>query len=542
MASFLDKIGLADVLTRIKNAFVAKADTQEVQFLDIDSTPTANSTNLVTSGGVAGALAGKQDTINDLADIRSGASAGATAYQKPSSGIPASDLASGVIPTVPTISTNIEQDKASDAKTASPKAVADYVDGKTGDLTNLNTTSKNNIVAAINELKSNSSNTYTVSDFSSISDSILNSLEVGDTIIQDLELIGGSGELLGTVVDCQDNYRAITSHDPYNGYYLYEYSRSDSLEEWSCSASSFSLNAIVDKADKVSGAVSGNLAGLDSYGNLTDSGYSASSFATSAQGTKADNAVQYVTQTLTDAQKTQARSNIGAGTYSKPSTGIPASDLAAGVIPSVPVTDVTVGGTSVVSNNVAAIPAMLPLAGGTMNSGAEIKWGNNAYLSASALSLPGASVQSGQVEITDNVEGYSGGINIDDNNLYAYFRSKTFNFPNASGTLALTSQIPAAQVNSDWNASSGVAQILNKPDLTGFITNSVNDLVNYYKKTETYTQTEINNLIGAIQQFRYEIVASTSAVTEPASNVLYLIGPTGSGADKYEEYVYANST
>lgn len=87
-----------------------------------------------------------------------------------------------------------------------------------------------------------------------------------------------------------------------------------------------------------------------------------------------------------------------------------------------------------------------------------------------------------------------------------------------------------------------MAQILNKPDLTGFITNSVNDLINYYKKTETYTQTEVNNLIGAIQQFRYEIVANTSAVSTPANNVLYLIGPTGSGADKYEEYVYANST
>lgn len=38
----------------------------------------------------------KQDVINDLADIRSGASKGATAYQKPSSGIPKTDLASGV--------------------------------------------------------------------------------------------------------------------------------------------------------------------------------------------------------------------------------------------------------------------------------------------------------------------------------------------------------------------------------------------------------------------------------------------------------------
>ena len=41
-------------------------------------------------------LAAKQDTINDLASIRSGASAGATAYQKPSSGIPKSDLSTGV--------------------------------------------------------------------------------------------------------------------------------------------------------------------------------------------------------------------------------------------------------------------------------------------------------------------------------------------------------------------------------------------------------------------------------------------------------------
>ena len=48
------------------------------------------------------------------------------------------------------------------------------------------------------------------------------------------------------------------------------------------------------KADKVSGATSGNLAGLDSNGNLTDSGSKASDFATSAQGSKADSAIQGV--------------------------------------------------------------------------------------------------------------------------------------------------------------------------------------------------------------------------------------------------------
>lgn len=58
-------------------------------------------------------------------------------YKKPSGGIPASDLASGVIPTVPTISTNITSDASSDAKTASPKAVKTYVDGIVGDVESL---------------------------------------------------------------------------------------------------------------------------------------------------------------------------------------------------------------------------------------------------------------------------------------------------------------------------------------------------------------------------------------------------------------------
>lgn len=79
------------------------------------------------------------------------------------------------------------------------------------------------------------------------------------------------------------------------------------------------------------------------------------------------------------------------------------------------------------------------------------------------------------------------------------------------------------------------------PDVSQFITKSVNDLVNYYTKSETYTQSEVNALIGSIQHFHYEIYASLQDITTPASNVLYLIGPSGSGSDKYEEYVYANS-
>lgn len=56
------------------------------------------------------------------------------------------------------------------------------------------------------------------------------------------------------------------------------------------------INALdVDsKVDKVANATSGNFAGLDKNGNLTDSGKKASDFATSEQGGKADSAIQGV--------------------------------------------------------------------------------------------------------------------------------------------------------------------------------------------------------------------------------------------------------
>lgn len=121
------------------------------------------------------------------------------------------------------------------------------------------------------------------------------------------------------------------------------------------------------------------------------------------------------------------------------------------------------------------------------------------------------------------------------------------------GALPAGTPIPDAQVQSDWNQSDNtkVDYIKNKPTIptvptnissfnndAGYITKSVDDLVSYYLKSETYTKTEVANLIAAIQQFHYEIYASTSDVTSPQGNVLYLIGPIGTGSDKYEEYVY----
>lgn len=62
----------------------------------ITSEKVAKLNALPTNTELNNALATKQDTISDLAAIRSGAEAGATAYQKPAAGIPEADLSAGV--------------------------------------------------------------------------------------------------------------------------------------------------------------------------------------------------------------------------------------------------------------------------------------------------------------------------------------------------------------------------------------------------------------------------------------------------------------
>ena len=85
-------------ITDIFNAsnYYTKAEIDNAGYLTQESDPTVPShVKGITQANIT-SWSGKQDAIGDLADIRSGASKGATAYQKPSGGIPKSDLASAV--------------------------------------------------------------------------------------------------------------------------------------------------------------------------------------------------------------------------------------------------------------------------------------------------------------------------------------------------------------------------------------------------------------------------------------------------------------
>lgn len=92
--------------------------------------------------------------------------------------------------------------------------------------------------------------------------------------------------------------------------------------------------------------------------------------------------------------------------------------------------------------------------------------------------------------------------------------------------------------------------LLNKPTIptktsdlendSGFITNTVNDLTNYYLKSETYTQFEVNNLIGQIKTISIEVVNTLPTTGE--DNKIYLVPKEGSTGDVYNEYIWVNNT
>lgn len=76
------------------------------------------------------------------------------------------------------------------------------------------------------------------------------------------------------------------------------------------------------------------------------------------------------------------------------------------------------------------------------------------------------------------------------------------------------------------------------PNVSNFITNTVNNLLYYYTKTETYTQEEINQLISAIKTAHIEVVEARPEIGE--ENILYFVPKEGNDEDTYDEYVYVN--
>ena len=76
---------------------------------------------------------------------------------------------------------------------------------------------------------------------------------------------------------------------------------------------------------------------------------------------------------------------------------------------------------------------------------------------------------------------------------------------------------------------------------SGFITNLVNNLANYYTKSQTYTQAEVNALISGIVTLNI-LVVQALPTQDISTTTIYLVPKQDTGTDDiYDEYLYINN-
>lgn len=128
----------------------------------------------------------------------------------------------------------------------------------------------------------------------------------------------------------------------------------------------------------------------------------------------------------------------------------------------------------------------------------------------------GTTADAGQIEIhsaVDSVNGQTGAVVLD-----------------AEDVGALPDDTPIPSKTSDLTNNSG------------FITKAVNDLVNYYLKSETYSKTEVDDIVTAIKNSRFEVVA-TLPTTDIKTNVIYLVPKSPSQTSNVkDEYINLDGT
>ncbi len=73
-----------------------------------------------------------------------------------------------------------------------------------------------------------------------------------------------------------------------------------------------------------------------------------------------------------------------------------------------------------------------------------------------------------------------------------------------------------------------------------FITKSVDDLTNYYTKSQTYTQSEINNLVSQIPKFSISVVDALPT-SDISTTTIYLVKNGETTSNLYNEYIYVDS-
>ena len=137
---------------------------------------------------------------------------------------------------------------------------------------------------------------------------------------------------------------------------------------------------------------------------------------------------------------------------------------------------------------------------------------------------PSAGDTSVTAESVKNALGYTPAKEDDVELIFGKIESKQ-----PKGDYALKSEIPSMPSNT--------SQLTND---SGFITKTVNDLANYYLKSETYTRTEIDNKLSTIPKFSIQVVSSLPT-SNISSTAVYLLKSGSESQNIYTEYIYVNN-
>lgn len=109
----------------------------------------------------------------------------------------------------------------------------------------------------------------------------------------------------------------------------------------------------------------------------------------------------------------------------------------------------------------------------------------------------------------------------------------------ASWQTILSTQISYTNTTSHLSATNVQSAI--DEVVSNMVTKAVNDLTYYYTKSDTYTKTEVNNLISAIPTFNIAVVNSLPT-TDISTTTIYLLRNTAqTGTNIFTEYIYVNS-
>ena len=398
-----------------------------------------------TTSDLTTGLAGKQDTISDLSDIRSGAALGATAVQPAALNDYAttSDLTNGLAGKQDTLTagSNITISNNVISASAAPQEQADWAESDSTKVDYIKNKPAN-LVQDANYVHTD--NNFTNADATKL-----------------------SGIATGAEVNVQADWdESDSSSDAY-------IQNKPAIPRPLSAGTGISITNDVVSVKLADNSIASDTNGLSVALPVPDTTYAAPGTVLTIRG----DGMIWAQQSVTDVEVNG-------------NSVVDSSGLAQITIPP-SVTDVEVIGTSVVDSSgvaqitVPSVPSMKELVAGaniTITEGA-----NNVTIAATAAQ---------QVQANWNET---------DNTAPSYIQNKP--------------TIPAAQVNSDWNAGSGVAQILNKPTLATVATSGdYDDLTN--KPTIPAAQVNSDwNAVSGVAQILNKPTLATVATTGAYSDL-----------------------